>query len=267
MKSRLPILIIIPHGGYSVPEELAGLTLAGKNELFFEADTCANEIFSFDDAVTASIDSYVSRLFVDLDRPSLLLPPASDDGVIKKETSSGKPLFPPDVFPDEISISNILKRYYFPFYRTIEKILSTGEIKLILECHTMMPVGPPGSPDPGKPRPIISACNVTDADGKNLKTCNEELLRGILEAMKKNFSGETSTVAPRFTGNIPLFRGNLLKTFGVGGIPMLRLSVSRSLFLNEAHFNFDYLRVDNLRISDIRDRLQSSIERFYARFF
>ncbi|TFH42908.1 MAG: hypothetical protein E4G96_02420, partial [Chrysiogenales bacterium] len=114
-KIRLPILVIIPHGGYTIPEELSGYEAVGTFDLFIQSDSCANEIFSFGDRVTGTVDTGISRLFVDLDRPYTALRPGQD-GVIKRTALDGKSVFIEDQFPDEIAIANILQRYYLPFH-------------------------------------------------------------------------------------------------------------------------------------------------------
>ena len=155
MSKKLPILIIVPHGGYGIPEELSAVTGINERDAFLEADTCANELFAFNDRVPACLTAETSRLFIDLDRSHLDVSPRNEDGLIKRETPSGKEVFPAGAFPDHIAIANLVRRYHAPFHDTIKKILAAGGIKLILECHTMMPVGPRNSADPGMPRPCL----------------------------------------------------------------------------------------------------------------
>ncbi len=267
MSHKLPILVIIPHGGSEVPEELAGNEALSRFDLFFESDACANELFSFGERAAAVIDSHVSRLFVDLDREPLMVPPRTGDGVIKKESLMGKPIFIENTFPDEIALSNILRRYYYPFHNAIGKILKTGEIRLILECHTMMAVGPRNAADPGKPRPLLTATTVIREDGRLKKTCSDTLTRGFSESMKKSFAGEDASAAGRMAVNRPAFSGCILETYGKSGPPMIRFSVSRSLFLNDRYFYYDSLRVDELRIRELRGKIWSGIERFYQKHF
>lgn len=237
MKKKFPILIVIPHGGLNVPAELSGLHAIDKFTLFVESDTCANDLFSFDDEMIAKIDADISRLFVDLDRHPFLVPPRSNDGVIKKESIDGKKIFINNVFPDEIAITNILKRYYFPFHNTIEKIINTGAIRFIIECHTVMAVGPKNSLDSGRPRPIAIVENIIEKKGSKMLTCPDEFAVYLLESLERSFSDENSTVAQRFTLNKPIFNGYILKKYGLEKIPMIRLSISRSLFLNDKYFS------------------------------
>ncbi|HNU91275.1 MAG TPA: N-formylglutamate amidohydrolase [Spirochaetota bacterium] len=267
MKSGLPILILVPHAGRSVPDELAGYEILGDFELFFESDACADVLFDFGDSVAARIDSQINRLFVDLDRHHLSLAPRTDDGVVKKRTSSGVPIYPPGVFPDEIAINNLLMRYYHGFHQTVEKILESGRVRLVLDCHTMMAVGPKHAADPGRPRPIVTVSNTVMDRGEPVRTCPDETARGLLESMRKSLGSEEWTVGEPFALNSPRFDGHIMLRHGRGKIPLLRLSVSRALFINDRYFRHDDLSVNNVRMLDLRRRIWQGIERFYRRYF
>jgi len=255
-------LIIIPHGGWRVPEELSGNEAVSRFDLFIQSDTCANDLFNFGDRVAGTIDTDVSRLFIDLDRPYTALPP-NKNGVIKKMTLYGKPIFREDLFPDEIAISNMLQRYWFPFHDAVKKIVSSGGIRLILECHTMMAVGPEISRDPGKPRPIVMLEHITETRGAPVKTCDSGLVTGMMEQMKKALSGEENTIAEKFVVSDQPSGGFILGNYGTSAIPMIRLGISRALFLNDTYFSYEYLRVDELRIRRLGSLLWAAIEKFF----
>ena len=250
-KKQLPILIIIPHGGYNVPEELFGYEAVSTFDLFMQSDTCANELFSFGDRVAGTMDTDISRLFVDLDRAYTSLG-NRQDGVIKKSTRFGKPVFKDEHFPDEIAIANMIQRYWMPFHEAIKKIINTGSVRLILECHTMMAVGPKMSRDPGRPRPLVMIERLAREKETPRETCTPGLAKGLMDQVEKSFAGESNTIAEKFVLSEAPAEGFIMKSYGTRGIPMLRVSLSQSLFLNDAHFSYDYLRVDDLRISHLR---------------
>ncbi len=266
MSSRLPIFIIIPHGGYKIPEELLAFCGVNEYDIFLEADTCANELYALDDRVKAKLDTEVSRLFIDTDRSHLHLPPRYGDGVVKQETSSGKAVFHGDVFPDHIALANLIRRYYSTFHDTLQKTIAEGDIRLILECHTMMPVGPKNAVDKGMPRPLLSITSCIEKDGKTVHAARAELAAGLADSMKKFVSDEDATVAEKLTVNNPPFGGFIMQKYAGSGIPLLRISVSRSLFLNDRYFNYDFLKVDELRLKHLRDRLWDGISRFYTKY-
>ena len=267
MNKKFPILIIIPHGGYIIPEELSRYAAVDKFDIFYSADSCANSIFSFDETVSATIDTSVSRLFIDVDRPHLELPLKLASGVIKTETPNGKPVFTSGIFPDEIALSNILKRYYFPFHHTIKNILETGDVDLIIECHTMMAVGAKNSVDPGSPRPVITVENCVTADGITKETCSREAAEALLNCAGTVFDDEDISVTGKVSLNKPSLAGYIMQKYGTGRIPMLRFSLSRALFFNEQYFNYDYLRVDELRIERLKNRVWEGFESFFRRYF
>lgn len=260
-QNQLPILIIIPHGGYNVPEELFGYEAVSKFDLFMQSDTCANDLFSFGDRVAATMDTDISRLFIDLDRAYTSLR-NDQDGVIKKSTRFGKPVFRDDHFPDDIAIANMIQRYWAPFHDTINKIINTGSLRLILECHTMMAVGPKMSRDPGMPRPLFMIENLVREKEMSRETCSTGMTGGLMEQVEKSFAGEKNTITEKFVISDTPADGFIMKSYGNRGIPMLRISLAQSLFLNDAHFSYDYLRVDDLRIQHIRKSMRESIERF-----
>ncbi|HOO72584.1 MAG TPA: N-formylglutamate amidohydrolase [Spirochaetota bacterium] len=265
MTSSLPILIIIPHGGRRVPEELEGYVALSEFDLFYQSDSCANDIFSFNNRVAASIDTHISRFFVDMDRSYREIPPGAADGIIKKTDLQGRDVFRKDQFPDHIALSNILKRYYYPFHDTVEKIISSGEIELIIECHTMMPIAPPSAPDAGEPRPVVFLENLVEEKGKTMRTCPDTVLEALQANLKKSFSGENSTVTEKCIISSKPGCGLIMKKYGKGNIPFLKLSLSKALFLNDVYFSYDYLRVDELRLLDIQKKIWQAVEKTYSR--
>ncbi len=264
MAKKKPILLLIPHGGYLVPEELSGYESISEFDLFIQADTCANELFRFENGVSAVLDTTVSRLFVDLDRSYQDISRSRPDGVIKIKSLFGRELFGDNAFPDEIAIANILKRYYFPFHDTAEKIIATGDIHCVIECHTSMPVAPPLSPEPGLPRATVTVENKFSADSGDIITCEEEKARSLMENLAGRFSEENNSIMPGELKTAPE-NSYLIRKFGRTGVPYIRLSISKSLFLNDAHFSHDYLMVNEIRIREIRERIWKGIEQWSVR--
>ncbi|MBN2403067.1 MAG: N-formylglutamate amidohydrolase [Spirochaetes bacterium] len=265
MKAKLPILMIIPHGGRTVPDELSGHEQIDEFGIFIESDACANELFNIHDVFTKA-NTHISRLFIDLDRPDTMLPPNFPDGVIKKESQGGRKIFKEKIFPDEIAIRNILNRYYTPFHKSIQEAVSDNEIQFILECHTMMPVGPRHAADAGRPRPLINVENTIKTSVRTMRTCPAETAENFLSCFKKYFNNEDCTVSEKFSINNPLSDGCILETYGQTKIPMLRFSISTSLYLNDKYFDYDSLTVDNLRIKELNGRILSGIEKFALKY-
>jgi N-formylglutamate deformylase len=263
-KNQLPILVIIPHGGCNVPEELSGYEALTRFDIFMQSDSCANDLFSFGDRVAATVDTDISRLFIDLDRPYTSVRP-DQDGVIKKSTRFGKPVFKDGHFPDDIAIANMIQRYWVPFHEAVRKIISTGSVRLILDCHTMMAVGPRISQDPGKPRPLVMIEHQVRGKDGIRETCAPGMARSLMDQMERSFSDEEYTIAEKFVMSGAPAGGYITNHLAEGKIPVLRVSLSQSLFLNDAHFSYDYLRVDDLRIRHLKNLLWGAIERFYQK--
>lgn len=264
---KIPAFIIIPHGGYLVPEEMADYSTLTEFDCFLEADTSANQIFNLSHETLGFIDSQVSRLFIDLDRPPYSMPPVSQDGVIKKETSGGRDIFREDCFPDEIALASMLKRYYFPYHSTIEKIMKSGEPAFVLECHTMMPVAPERDHDAGAPRPLILIEDMVETRRGEERTCPPKLSEGFREELAKSFRDEDTTAAGRSVIGEPGKGRYILGKYGRGDLPMLRVSLSRSLFLNEKDFSYEFMSVNPLRIEDLREKFLSALSRFMKNYF
>jgi N-formylglutamate deformylase len=265
MKEKLPILVIIPHGGRTVPDEISGHEQIDEFGIFIESDAYANELFNYHDVFT-TVSTHVSRLFVDPDRHQTMLPPQFTDGIIKKESQGGRKIFKEKIFPDDIAIINIIKRYYDPFHKSIQEAVSNGRIKLILECHTMMPVGPRHAKDAGQPRPLINIENTIKTSVRTIRTCPTETTENFLSCLKKYFSNEDCTVSEKYSLNNPQTEGYILETYGQNKIPMLRLSLSTSLYLNDKYFDYDSLTVDKLRIKELNERIWAGIEKYASKY-
>lgn len=263
---KFPILIIIPHGGYKIPIELANYTELADFDLFLSADTCANEIFSFEKETIATINTHISKLFIDQNRaPNTIIEENENDGLVKRVNSFQKNIFKEDCFPDEIAINNILKRYYNPFHDTIKKILTENNIKLIIECHTVMGIGPKNAKDSDKLRPIVTLHNLMKNKDKTIETCSMSFAKSLIEQLQKNFSNEKeiSLEDPFIISKKPL-NDYLIQEFS-GKVPYIRIDISRSLFLNDKYFNYDYLKVDQIRLKDLKKRTWKAIEKAYTR--
>lgn len=267
MGKKYPILMVIPHGGYKVPEELSETVALNDFQIFMEADTCANEIFNMRNIVSATIDSQISRFFIDTDRSYLSLPPKHSDGVVKTSTLRAIPVFKEGYYPDEIAISAILKRYYMPFHETMDKILATGDIALILSCHTVMPIGPKMTADYNSPRPIVSIENTANIKGETVKTCPDNMATAFLKAVAGEFAKDGSGINNPFTLKNEPTKSYIAEKYQPRRIPILRLNLSKALFLNEKHFSSDSLKVDENRLADINSRLVKAIGRFGRAIF
>jgi len=263
---KLPVLIIIPHGGKEVPDELTGNEILSPEDIFFESDAGANRIFYSPMTVAEPVSTVISKLFVDPDREFTALSPVTVDGVIKTRTSMNREVFRQKCYPDEIAISNILERYYFPFHESIRGAIRSGGIRLILECHTHAAVGPVNAPDAGRPRPLVITKYTADSDSGVKKTAAPDLAMELASITGRMIQREGETVSEKYSVAIHDTRGCLMHRYAAAA-PMLVLSVSRALFLNDRHFHMESLTIDSARLDRIGGLIFSGIEKFCDRFF
>ena len=107
----------MPHGGTEVPEPVRPLLLLSDEELRYYCDPCTRVIFGYQDRAAAYIDTPVSRMVVDLNRPPLPLPLRDPDGIIKTRTIDGREVYRPGLVPDMHLIHSLLMNHYFPFHQ------------------------------------------------------------------------------------------------------------------------------------------------------
>ena len=261
---KQPILILNPHGGVQIPDELEKYIEASELEMFMGGDSCANELFSFGGA-KAVLDFHISKMLVDLNRSPFSLPPSYSDGVIKTLTPQGRNLFEDEICPDEIAIANILRRYYFPYHETAAKIVSSDEIKLIIECHTIPAVGYRDSYDADKPMPLIKMWYVGRKEGKPFQSSPRVLCELIMDNLQDYFRNEQSVAEESFLITEKENAGELVSRYATR-IPYIRLDICKSLFLNDTYFNPYYKKVDQIRIKYLREKIWSAIEKGTHKF-
>ncbi len=141
MRKRYPFLISIPHGGTEVPEVIRPRLRLDEDDLRYYCDPRTRGIFGFGDRVAASIDTPVSRMVVDLNRPPLPLPLRDPDGIIKVRTIDGKDVYRPGQVPDMRLIHELLRTYYFPFHQRIDELIDRHPVRIAFDCHSMLPAG------------------------------------------------------------------------------------------------------------------------------
>lgn len=261
---RFPVLILIPHGGIRIPEEFSEISRPDSIDAVFSSDAGSNEIFSVSNCPIMTTN--ILPLYADVDRPAAALPPSAPDGVIKTKTALGEQLFDEGAFPDYIAITGILKRYYFPFYQTVKKILDTGEIKLVIECHTVAAAGSAGDDDPDAPRPLFSIQTKRDDGSALTEVCAAQTAESLLACVKKSLSGEKHALKDPFILSRNGITGNLCKEFS-GKTPYMRVNLSRALFLNDEYFNQDFAKIDGIRLAQLKNRIDESFTKFFMKEF
>ena len=227
---RYPFLISVPHGGTRVPEEIRDLFALTESDLVYYSDPGTRAMYQFHDRVISYLDFDISRMVVDLNRPPYHLPPRHPDGVVKQKTVHGTPVYRDGILPDIKVIHRLLMDYYFPYHAEIDLLLDPGRIAFAMDCHSMLPEGPPAHRDAGKERPLICLGNNGDERGEqrpgSLSTCPSPWIRALAAAFREEFgmSGEVAINRP--------FSGGFITNahFWHKGIPWVQIEVNRSLY-------------------------------------
>ena len=138
MVRRYPFLLTIPHGGTVIPPEVSRILSLTPGEIAYYSDPATGTLYHFPDRVVSTLETRVSRMIVDLNRPPYHLPPRYPDGVIKQKTVHGIPVFRDGILPDIRVIHRLLMNYYFPYHAEIDLLL---EVTKQVEGHTICALG------------------------------------------------------------------------------------------------------------------------------
>jgi N-formylglutamate deformylase len=262
MMRKLPFLISIPHGGTSVPEVIRPLLALTDDELRYHCDPDTRRIFRYTDRVEAFIDTQVSRMIVDLNRPPLPLPPKDPDGIIKLMTVDGKNVYRPGCLPDITLIHQLLRTHYFPYHQSIDELIDKNDVRMAFDCHSMLPVGSPGQKDAGRPRPLICLGNNGDPAGNPLPggitTCTAEWLSTLARTFEEEF---------RIPGMVALndpFPGGFIVNshFWHKGIPWIQIEVNRSLYESDGAPE-SHNRRERIGIPELSERIWQVLDTFW----
>jgi len=231
-KTRYPFLVSVPHGGVEVPAEVRGRILLSAQDLRYYCDPATRDIFNFTNGIEAFIDTPISRMVVDLNRPPLPLPGKDPDGIIKVRTIDGKDVYREGQFPDMALVHRLLMTWYFPYHQRVDELIDAHPVRIAFDCHSMLPVGSCGQSDAGKPRPLICLGNNGDRYGRprkgSIATCPAAWIGALAETFRDEFSlGREVAVNNPFSGG---FIAN--SHFWHKGVPWVQIEVNRSLYEN-----------------------------------
>jgi formiminoglutamase len=209
---KLPLLISVPHGGLCVPDEIRDYCVLTPEDIRQDRDDGAMEIYAIEEHVESFLTAEVARAIVDLNRPE---GDRHADGVVKTHTCRDVQVYNP--FPPERVIDLVLDHYYRPYHQGLTA-LARGGVRLAIDCHTMLAVGPRIGPMAGQERPRICLGNV---DGK---TCPDEWFEALAYSLEKSFETPVSRNAP--------FKGGYITQFHGEEMPWVQVEISRAPFLS-----------------------------------
>ena len=125
---KLPLIISVPHGGLSVPQELQEYCVLAPEQILVDSDEGAAEIYDLQSEVAAHITTDVARAIVDMNRSE---DDRGRDGIIKTHTSYNVRVYSQPVPEDVVEI--LLERYYRPYHRRLSESASDAEFGV--DCH------------------------------------------------------------------------------------------------------------------------------------
>jgi formiminoglutamase len=230
VKDRYPFLISVPHGGTGVPEVARPRLLLSDEDLRYYCDPATQQIFGYRDRVAAYIDTPVSRMVVDLNRPPLPLPLHDPDGIIKTRTIDGREVWQPGKVLDLPLIHFLLMAHYFPYHQQIDELIDHNPIGIAFDCHSMLPQGSGRQPDASKARPVICLGNNGDSHGRarngSLATCSEDWITSLADVFREVLPpGASVAINDPFPGG---FIANA--HYWRKGIPWIQIEINRSLY-------------------------------------
>jgi N-formylglutamate deformylase len=265
MHARLPILISVPHGGTTIPPEVADRIRLTAREVLGDSDTFTRKLYDFRHNVVAFIEYPIARAVVDVNRAPEDQPPKNPDGVIKTRTVQGLQVYKEGGYPEEGLISTLLQTYYYPYHERVAELLDAHGVQLALDCHSMLPIAPPTKEQPGRPRPLICLSNRGDArgmpkEGQGSITCPPEWLQILADAFRHAFAHEDGEIKL----NEPFAGGYISQHHHQRtGIPWIQIELNRKLYLVDQYFEPHRLQVVEERIRELNARLFGVIADFW----
>jgi formiminoglutamase len=230
VKSRSPFLISVPHGGTAVPDHIRPLLLLSDEDLRYYCDPQTRVIFGYQDRTAAYIDTDISRMVVDLNRPPLPLPLRDPDGIIKLRTIDGRDVWRPGQVPDMDLAHSLLMTWYFPYHQQIDELIDRHPVRIAFDCHSMLPYGSEHQKDAGRVRPLVCLGNNGDRRGRARKgsivTCSEEWITTLACMFRHEFSLDDKVAI-----NNPFSGGFIANAhFWHKGVAWIQIEINRALY-------------------------------------
>lgn len=207
----LPLLLSVPHAGLEIPEAVASICMLSREEIESDGDEGAAEIYDVRHLVQEYVTTPVARAIVDINRPE---DDRGKDGVVKTHTIWDRPIYRET--PTEDLVQSLLERYYRPYHRRLTELAGTA--RLGVDCHTMVAVGPPVSPDPGVTRPLVCL-------GDGAGACPRPWVESLAQCFIEHFGDDVTINQPFSGGYITRHHGKEM--------PWVQVELSRTDTLSE----------------------------------
>lgn len=267
MTQKLPIAIISPHGGLDIPPELDGRIALTAEQIFNDADAYVDQIFDFRDRVLYYETFPYSRAILDMNRPAdSQLHHRQGDGVVKRQSSYGVPVFHPRMEPEENLEHYLINHYWQPWHDRLTEIEHDERVKLVIDCHSMAAVGPDAYDDPSQLRPRLEIANLGDYLGqlyppRHRLSANADVACFFAEqlgALLADVPGLTEMGANTAV-NKPFWGGWDIWAHGHERQPWLMIELNRGLYIGAQTSDSAIVPLDPARITLLRERIWMGI--------
>ena len=236
-----PVVLSLPHGGLEAPAEVTTAWVVAVGQVRAEADLGTAEIFG-DLPALAVVQARHSRLVVDLNRRA---DDASEGGVIPLVTYPDKrEIYQPGRRPDPRQRQERLNAFYWPYHHQLQAALRLSGVQGLLDCHSMDPLNPDGSP---RPQVCLGDCRG--------QTCGGELLLRLQAALVEQ-GFQVACQEPYSGGHITRHYGGDLFARGLFAA---QVELNKALFLRPGE-----TALDLERLAAVRRRVAAALDVFCA---
>jgi N-formylglutamate deformylase len=245
---RLPFAISVPHGSFIIPGDISPSIALTQREILESTDLGTREVFT-QLPVNVALWSRWSRFVVDLNRDPDQRDPK---GVVPEVDYHGRDIYKEDCRPAAAEVEKRLNQYYWPYHNRLREAVENPEIKILFDCHSLSPIGPPGAPDPLKWRKDFVLGNNGDLKGEadpslGPITCPPGTLQALKETLR-NAGFSVSINQPYSGGFITTHYGQRLMDEGKMAV---QIEINQDLYVDGKNLN-----LDRYKLGDIANRLQ-----------
>jgi formiminoglutamase len=206
------VLISLPHAGLEVPAEISDIVSLSPRDIIRDGDEQAADIYSpLKHVAKEYVTTGIARAFVDLNRAEA---DRRLDGVVKTHTCFNVPVYKRPLTEDVVQ--QLLDSYYRPYHQKLTEIAERGEVRMGIDCHTMLSAGPPIGPDPGVERPAACLGNLEG------RSCPTEWIETFARILSAHLGHRVSLNSP--------FKGGFITRSHGHEMPWFQLEVSRGDF-------------------------------------
>ncbi len=262
-ESRYPFLISVPHGGIEIPALVSNRIALTPAQIRYYCDPVTRVLYDYRNRVAASIDTGVSRMVVDLNRPPYHLAPRFPDGAIKSLTVGGEPVYRDGMFPGVDLVLRLMREHYFPYHEAVDRMIDAHGVECAFDCHSMLPEGPPRQKDAGRKRPLVCLGNNGDTSGKPRDslpaTCPAEWIRELAGLFAEEFPGDGAVAinTPFAGGFIPVAH------FWHREVPWIQIEINRSLYESSDPHSNSSTGIDMEQVAHLSEKIWSVLSGFW----